>query len=84
MSFNLGRGMGKGRGRGSTSPSTPPVDSAANSLQYYISSQLPPFSLVPESSPDIGHDSNQSFSSQHVSTTQEQQQRTLLLPDGQG
>ena len=76
--------MRKGRGRESTSPSTPPVDPATNSPQYYISSQLPPFSLVPENSPDIGHDPNQSSSSQHVLTTQEQQQMTLLLPDGQG
>ena len=75
--------MGRGRGRGSASPSTPPVDPAANSPQYYISSQLPPFTSVPESSPDFGQDPNQSSSSQHVPATQEQQ-RTLLLPDGQG
>jgi hypothetical protein len=88
MSFHLGRGRGRGRGRGSSSPSTPPADPAANSPQYYVGSSsqfpFPPFSSVPESSPDSGHDHNQSSSSQQVPTTQEQQQRTLLLPDGQG
>ena len=85
MTFPFGRGRrGRGRGRESSSPSTPPTDHVTSSPQYYIgsSSQPLPFQSAPQSSPDIPID-NPSSSSERVPVTQEQE-RTLLLPDGKG